>query len=206
MIKLLTIKKIIFFLAISTIIFSSCTKQLQSNTGGFSDISLSRNSDEYTVKRINTIEMQGSSLFGIPGFGSNNKNKNKYGMLFRFNWIEMGKIPRILPFITLVGSSIALGGYAQQIAGLNKNNGRENLPTGLNYLAALPFAGIVNNLVWSGSATSGITNQIHYNLINDNPGIDFFTNPKYTVDYKLGLFGQKAKVKLNIIGATLKIK
>jgi hypothetical protein len=39
-----------------------------------------------------------------------------------------------------------------------------------------------------------------------NPDIDVFLNPKYQVEYKLGIFNQKASIKANVTGATLKIK
>jgi hypothetical protein len=106
----------------------------------------------------------------------------------------------------MAASTIIGGFYAQEIAGINQRTGKYNLPEGVNYLVALPFAGIANNYLWQGSAVSGITNQIHYKLINENPNVDMFTNPKYSIDYKYGLFGQKANVKLDVIGATLNIK
>ena len=150
--------------------------------------------------------MNGSSLFGIPGFGSNNKNKNKYGLLFRFNGINIGRVPRALPILTMLGTTLLFGIKGQELAGINRKTGEYVLPDGVNFLVALPVAGIANNYLWQGSAVSGITNQIHYKLINENPNVDMFTNPKYSIDYKYGLFGQKATVKLDVIGATLNIK
>jgi hypothetical protein len=202
MIKRLQLLCSIFLLCL---IMSSCSRFIHSANGGFSDVSLNRNSDEYTLKRLDPIELSGSSLFGIPGFGTNNKNKNKYGMIFRFNGIQLGSTPRILPILSLAASTIALGGVAQSISGFNKK-GDYNLPTGVNYLVAFPVAGIVNNLIWSGAATSGLTNQVYYKMASENPDIDIFINPKYQVDYKLGLFNQKASIKASVTGATLKIK
>jgi hypothetical protein len=189
----------------TTLLFSSCSRSIHSGNGGFSDVSLSRNSDEYTLKRLDPIELSGTSLFGVPGFGSNNKNKNKYGMIFRFNGIQLGRTPRILPILTLAASTYFLGNLAQNVAGRN-NQFKDNLPTGVNYLVAFPVAGIVNNLVWSGAATSGLTNQVYYKMTSENPDIDVFLNPKYQVEYKLGIFNQKASIKANVTGATLKIK
>ena len=61
-------------------IMTSCSRFIHSGNGGFSDVSLNRNSDEYTLKRLDPIELSGSSLFGIPGFGTNNKNKKPKNM------------------------------------------------------------------------------------------------------------------------------
>jgi len=41
-------------------------------------------------------------------------------------------------------------------------------------------------------------------LVQDNPNIDVFLNPKYEVDQRLGLFKSKTKVKGRVMGATLK--
>ena len=73
-------------------------------------------------------------------------------------------------------------------------------------LLGVPVGGMVNNIVWSGSATSGLTNQMYYRLVDENPEVDIFTNPKYKIDYKRGVFGQKATIKADVMGATLKLK
>jgi hypothetical protein len=73
-------------------------------------------------------------------------------------------------------------------------------------LIGVPVGGMINNLVWSGSATSGLTNQMYYRLVDENPDVDIFTNPKYKIDYKLGVFNQKATIRADVMGATLKLK
>ena len=70
----------------------------------------------------------------------------------------------------------------------------------------IPLAGMTNNFIWNGAALSGLTNQLYYKLADENPDVDVFINPKYKVDYKLGLFSQKATVNANVMGATLKLK
>jgi len=186
--------------------FSSCSKFLQTGNGGFSDVSLNRNSDEYTIKRLNSIELDGNAIFGIPGLGaSNNKNKNKSGLMFRFNGVQIGRVPRVAPILTMLGFTLGYGSFAQTVFGTNQD-GDYKLKSGLQYLVGLPFAGATNNLVWNGVATSGLTNQIYYQLIDENPGIDVFVNPKFKIDYKLGLFKQKANIKADVTGATLKMK
>jgi hypothetical protein len=223
-------KKIPIYLALAFIVFStsSCSKYLQSGNGGFSDVSLNRTSDEYSIKRLKQIDMDGNAICGIPGLGAqNNKNKNKSGMMFRFNGIEIGRTPRIMPIITMLGFTVAYTALTQTV--IKNNNvkiyGYEtnkkntffvnddyysdklgSLRTGWAVLLGLPFAGATNNLLWNGVAASGLTNQVYYRLVDENPDVDVFVNPKYKVDYHPGIFTQKAHVILNATGATLKMK
>ncbi len=225
-------KKITIYLAFAFIVIStsSCSKYLQSGNGGFSDVSLNRTSDEYSIKRLKQIELDGNAICGIPSlFGAqNNKNKNKSGMMFRFNGIEIGRTaPRILPILTMLGFTY---GYTTLMQSVIKNNnvepgqqygGKKNiffknddgrdknygsLRTGWALALGLPFAGATNNLVWNGVAASGLTNQVYYKLVDENQDIDVFVNPKYKIDYRTGIFTQKARVILNATGATLKMK
>lgn len=219
-------KKSLFYLSLALVIISSssCSKYLQSGNGGYSDVSLNRNSDEYTIKRLKQIELDGNAIFGIPGIGAqNNKNKNKSGLMFRFNGIEIGSTPRLAPIITMLGFTYgfkkiiqAAGGqkyvkgellytdpFGQNIYDVKQKN---KIPNVVSYLLAIPVAGATNNLLWSGVAASGLTNQVYYKLVDENPDIDVFVNPKYKVDYHPSIFTQKAHVILNATGATLKMK
>lgn len=198
-------KKTVILLPLILVLFS-CSKNLYVGNGGYSDVSLSRNSDEYTIKRIPQLTMEGSSIFGIPGFGVNNKNKSKYGMVVRFNGLELGKTPRVLPVLTLIGFAAASTYAVQAIGGSDNRTGEYKLKTGVSALIGLPIAGATNNILWNGAALSGLSNQINYRLVSENQDIDVFLNPKYYVDYKLGLFTQKATVTANVMGATLKVK
>ncbi len=207
-------KKLFFGLAaiLSMLSISSCSKYMQSGNGGFSDVSLNRNSDEYSIKRLKTIELDGDAVCGIPGLlgSKNNKNKNKTGMIFRFNGIEIGRTPRILPILTMIGFTGFYSNLVQQIGGKKVDNygynEKNKIPTGASLLIGLPFAGVSNNLLWNGIAASGLTNQMYYKLVDENPDVDVFINPKYKVDYKLHFFTQNAKVKADVTGATLKMK
>ena len=225
-------KKSAFYVFLAFVVFStsSCSKYLQSGNGGFSDVSLNRTSDEYSIKRLKQIDMDGNAICGIPGLGAqNNKNKNKSGLMFRFNGIEIGRTPRIMPIITMLGFTAGYTILAQTIIknnnitpysplyvpGSKKNTFFINdgytgkygsLRKGWAFFIGLPFAGATNNLLWSGVAASGLTNQVYYKLVDENSDIDVFVNPKYKVDYHPGIFTQKAHVILNATGATLKMK
>jgi hypothetical protein len=191
----------IFALAAITL-FASCSHQQFTGNGALSDVSLQRNSSEYEIKRLNEIEVSGKSFWGIPS-NSYNANKNKKGMIVRFNGLELGRTPKILPILTMVGYSFGVGGLLQETFGF-KDNGDYKIGTVPSILLGLPIAGALNNVTWSGSAFSGATNELNYRLVTDNPNVDVFLNPKYTIDYKMGFWGQSATVKAKVMGATIK--
>jgi hypothetical protein len=191
----------IFALAAITL-FASCSHQQFTGNGALSDVSLQRNSSEYEIKRLNEIEVSGKSFWGIPS-NSYNANKNKKGMIVRFNGLELGRTPKILPILTMVGYSFGVGGLLQETFGF-KDNGDYKIGTVPSILLGLPIAGALNNVTWSGSAFSGATNELNYRLVTDNPNVDVFLNPKYSIDYKMGFWGQSATVKAKVMGATIK--
>ena len=175
---------------------------MYTGNGALSDVSLQRNSSEYEIKRLNEIEVSGKSFWGIPS-NSYNANKNKKGMIVRFNGLELGRTPKILPILTMVGYSFGVGGILQETFGF-KDNGDYKLGTVPSLLLALPIAGAINNFSWSGSAFSGATNELNYRLVTDNPNVDVFLNPKYTIEYKMGFWRQSTNVKAKVMGATIK--
>jgi hypothetical protein len=211
-IKLITMKKTLAVIALFTVLLStSCTRHIKSSMGGSTDVVLNKNSDEYTIKRLNSVELEGNALFGIPGFGTNNKNKNKTGMIFKLNGVTIGTTPRILPILSMLAFTVASGAAIQEIGGRNENFQsnrflKPNIPLAAALALGVPVGGILNNAVWSGNAASGLTNQVNYRLVDENPNVDIFTNPKYKIDYKHGLFNQKASIKADVMGATLKLK
>ena len=109
----------IFALAAITLL-ASCSHQQFTGNGALSDVSLQRNSSEYEIKRLNEIEVSGKSFWGIPS-NSYNANKNKKGMIVRFNGLELGRTPKILPILTMVGYSFGVGGLLQETFGFKDN-------------------------------------------------------------------------------------
>lgn len=199
----------IFVLAVVTLL-TSCSRQMYTGNGALSDVSLQRNSSEYDIKRLNEIEVSGKSFWGIPS-NSYNANKNKKSMIVRFNGLELGRTPKILPILTMVGYTFGVGGVLQEIVGKKQvdngyysMDGDYKLGTVPSLLLALPVAGALNNFTWGGSAFSGATNELNYRLVTDNPNVDVFLNPKYTIDYKMGFWRQSANVKAKVMGATIK--
>lgn len=205
----------IFVLATITLL-TSCSRQMYTGNGALSDVSLQRNSSEYEIKRLNEIEVSGKSFWGIPS-NSYNANKNKKGMIVRFNGLELGRTAKIFPILTMVGYTFGVSTALKSAFG-NKDVtitsgkttytcdgcGDPKLGTVPSLLLALPIAGAINNFSWSGSAFSGATNELNYRLVTDNPNVDVFLNPKYTIEYKMGFWKQSTNVKAKVMGATIK--
>lgn len=175
---------------------TSCSKKIYSGNGAISDISLSRNSSEYDLKRLNEIEVSGKSFWGIPS-NSYKTNKNKRGLIVRFNVLELGRTPQIFPILTMAAYTFGV----QKILYASFDEKDYLIPS---FLLALPISGAINNLTWKGSAFSGATNELNYRLVTDNPNVDVFLNPKYTIDYHIGFWKQTANVKAKVMGATIK--
>ncbi len=200
----------IFVLAAVTLL-TSCSRQMYTGNGALSDVSLQRNSSEYDIKRLNEIEVSGKSFWGIP---SNNYNasKNKNGVIVRFNGLELkGKTPKILPILTMVGYTFGVSGVLQEIVGRKQvgdgyysMEGDYKLGTVPALLLALPVAGALNNFTWSGNSYAGASDELNTRLLTENPNVDIFLNPKYTIDYKMGFWRQSANVKAKVMGATIK--
>jgi hypothetical protein len=197
-------KKIkIFGIFIALIVLStSCSRQVYSGNGAYSDISLTRNSGEYEVKRLKEIEVSGKSFWGIPS-NSYKANKNKQGLIVRFNGLELGRTPKIFPILTMAAYTISVGNSISSAFG-QKRNGEANVGLVPSMILALPISGALNNLTWSSAAFSGATNELNYRLVTDNPNVDVFLNPKYTIDYHIGFWSQSANLKAKVMGATIK--
>ena len=180
-------------LAIGASLISCASNQLISN-GAYSDISLERNSSEYELSRLNEITSEGSSIFGIP---MDKSVGNDYGMVVRFNGVNVSGIKGILPILNLLATTVVLGPTMSEILSLND--------LVLGTVVALPVAGALNNLIWGQiTSTSRAFQRFNRKLVEDNPNVDVFLNPKYQVDQKLALFTSKTKVKGRVMGATLK--
>ena len=72
-------------------------------------------------------------------------------------------------------------------------------------IIAVPIAGTLNNLTFSNSALGSAGSALNYKLITDNPEIDLFYYPKYTIHKEWKIWKQKASLKANVMGAKLKL-
>lgn len=191
-------KNKLLLLAALAITISSCSSLSSISNGGYSDISLNKNSNEYELKRLDEITSEGNAIFGIPV-----KAKKKRGVIVRFNGVEFGKSNQIFPIITMLGYTIGLGTLVKDIAGTNDNY-EDNLSLPVATIIAIPFAGILNNATWSQAALQNASWNLNSKLVEENKDIDIFLNPKYEISYNQGLFTQSAKVTAKVMGATIK--
>lgn len=196
-------RKIISITLLISVLFSftGCSSYLQTANGAYSDISLTRDPDGYTVKRLAEVKETGKAFWGIP---KNNKNK-KQGMIFRFNGINLDQANGFWPTLSMIGMS-TFGSLT--IAGII-NPGwfyyEEYATLLLSTAITLPITGAINNAIWSNSAYQTAAFNLNSKLLVQNPDVDVFLNPKYEVYKNNGLWSQEAKIKANVMGARIKV-
>ncbi len=203
-------------LLIFSLFISSCSNQVISGSGGYSDVSLNRNSSEYDIKRLKEVEVVGNSFWGIP-YMKNKESKNKSGFIFRFNGVSMFRTPSILPVMTLLSTSIFLGQALEPVFGYKKetygtgsyaytveNLDKPNLHWAILSVLTLPISGAINNQAFPNIAVSNAMHEMNYQLVHQNPDIDVFSNPKYNITNQRGFWKTEANVKANVLGSRIR--
>jgi hypothetical protein len=203
-------------LLIFSLFISSCSNQVISGSGGYSDVSLNRNSSEYDIKRLKEVEVVGNSFWGIP-YMKNKESKNKSGFIFRFNGVSMFRTPSILPVMTLLSTSIFLGQALEPVFGYKKetygtgnyaytveNRDKPNLHWAIISVLTLPISGAINNQAFPNIAVSNAMHEMNYQLVHQNPDIDVFSNPKYNITNQRGFWKTEANVKANVLGSRIR--
>ncbi len=206
----------IILLSLFAIVLSSCRSQVGVSNGAYSDISLNRDSKEYTITRLKEINSESNAIFGIPTDKSMNK---KQGLIVRFNGINLTASKRFWPIVSMVGLTFvtgkmisAAGGYKEETIKTGSGSyafeytmesDKPKIGMGLASIIALPISGFINNQLWDGSL-SRASWEANSKLLQDNDGIDVFLNPKYDIDVKRGIWTQNAKLKLRAMGAKIK--
>ena len=213
-----------FFLFVT---MCSCSSSSKISNGAYSDISLNRDSKDYTITRLKEINKEEKAIFGIPTGKSLSKTG---GMVVRFNGVNLTASKKIWPILSMVGLSVAIGRGISIIAGqkevqklvqqsvygyyngqyqyymdnyyITVNEGNR-IPYALGILLATPIAGFLNNQIWNG-ALSRAAYEANDQLLRDNDDIDVFLNPKYEFETSKGIFTQKAKINFRVMGAKIK--
>ena len=193
-------KKVISVLLSIVFIFSfvGCSSQTAISNGGYTDISLVRDSKEYKIKRLKEVKETAKAVFGIPVSSVQKRD----GMIFRFNGLNLNQVNSAYPIYTFVAmlAPILTASISNASSSSNLNMGALLLPT----LIAVPIAGAINNLLWRNSAITMASFNVNSRLIYENPNIDVFTNPKYEIENDISLWTQTATVKAKVMGAILK--
>lgn len=176
--------------------------------------------DEYELSELNEINLDGSAFWGIP-LSSKSPTKNQSGFVFTINGLAINKSSKILPILGMIGYTGAIGYGLNILAGdkLVQNGGYYNnynqfittytdkprLPLVPAFIISVPIAGTLNNLTFRNSAVNSAGSSLYYKLITENPDIDLFFYPKYTIHNNLSIWGQKATLSANFMGAKLKL-
>jgi hypothetical protein len=206
-------KKTSLFILIAVISTSCGTNQLVSN-GAYSDISLTRNSNEYDITRLKEITSEGKAIFGIP---VDKKTGNKYGTVVRFNGVQLSGTKRIFPILSMVVLSAATGQAIQGLFGYKTEtlrSGNYSYTYNTDYkiglvpatIIGLPISGALNNLIWPESSMTRAFQKFNRQLVQDNPNTDVFLNPKYEITTKTGIWTSRTTVAGKVMGATIKTK
>jgi hypothetical protein len=199
---------VVFILSMS---LQSCkTNQIVSN-GAYSDISLTRTADQYDIKRLNEINTEGESFWGIPI----DKNVgNDFGTVVRFNGVELGGTKRFLPILTMLVTNIAVSQGLRQLVGekdeIYDNNGNlknntYRLSSVVAFILATPISGAINNAMWPLASTSRAFQKFNRKLVEENEDIDVFLNPKYKINTRNGFWTSKTTISGKVMGATIKL-
>ena len=200
-------KKIIL-LSLLSIVMISCKSQLGVSNGAYSDISLNRDSKDYSIKRLKEINTESQAIFGIPTDKSLSK---KQGLVVRFNGINLMSAKRFLPIVTMVVLTATTGFAIQTIVGdkpVDYNNNwnavaEPKISFALASILAIPISGALNNQLWNGSLNRAAWHA-NSELLRDNDDVDVFLNPKYDVETNYGIWTQSTKLKVRTMGARIK--
>jgi hypothetical protein len=190
-------RNVLSLLLVSLFLFTSCSTQRSIGNGAYSDISLERSSDQYKLKRLKEVNTSSKAIFGIP-LG---KKSDKQGVVVRFNGINLSAQQKFLPTLSMVALTVVTG---LQINGiLDGVIEEEALSYAASGIVAIPIAGAINNQIWSSSAYSRASWNANSELLEKNPEIDVFLNPKYQIKTKNGLWTQRVELKANVMGAEI---
>lgn len=190
----------------------SCKSQLGVSNGAYSDISLNRDSKDYSIKRLKEINADSKAIFGIP----TDKNlSKKQGLVVRFNGINLVSAKRFWPIVSMVAVTAVTGVAIQSLGGYKEKTisyGSYSYPTRsdeynisfpLAALIAIPISGAINNQLWNGSLNRAAWHA-NSELLRDNDDVDVFLNPKYDIETTYGIWTQTTKLKVRAMGARIK--
>lgn len=200
-------------LFISVIGLSSCKSSLITSSGGYSDLSLTVNPSDYELKRLPELKSSTKQIVGIPldkNVGLDHGYVNRY-----FSFSSAGTkdqnvaFYRAQPIITLVLTELPVLFLSRQLwraQGFNTQTWETTHPyRGLAFMTFVLGSGVAaayNNAVWDPSKRA--IQRLNREVIEKNPEVDVFLNPKYSVKRTHGIFQSEATVTLNTLGATIK--
>jgi len=225
-------------LIILSLLFSGCSSSLYTSNGA-SDNRPLLFEDEYEIKELSDVQSTGSAFWGIP-ISNKKYTGDGMLFYFNGVPIKTGSRSKVLPILSLLAIDYAFASYVVQplfgedtwdetyeqyshqeyIPGngwtdiytteTNTYSDGYKISTLPAMMISLPFAGTINNFIWSG-ATAEAASTIERQLIEQNPDTDLFFFPKYQVkkynvfnDGPQYLWFQKADINAKVKGATIR--
>jgi len=209
-------KNFIILLSSLALTLTSCRSTLNTGSGGYTDLSLAVNSSDYELVRLDEIKSNTKQIAGIP------LDKNvglDYGHVDRFFSFSSASSKnqgsaayRLQPILTLAVielPTLYLSGQLWKVRSYdydNNGNYRETHPyRGLAFMTFVIGSGIsaaYNNAIWDPSKRA--IQRLNREIVDKNPDVDVFLNPKYKIERNQGIFQSEATVRLNAMGAKIK--
>jgi hypothetical protein len=197
------------------ITLSGCRSTLNTGNGGYTDLSLTVNPSDYELVRLDEVKSNTKQIAGIP------LDKNvglDYGHVDRFYSFSSASTKnqgsaayRLQPILTLAVLELPilyLSGQLWKVRGFdvdNNGNYRETHPLrGLAFMTFVIGSGIsaaYNNALWDPSKRA--IQRLNREIVDKNPDVDVFLNPKYKIERNQGIFQSEATVRLNAMGAKI---
>ena len=209
-------KNFIILLSSLALTLTSCRSTLNTGSGGYTDLSLAVNSSDYELVRLDEIKSTTRQIAGVPldknvglDFGhvdrffsfSSASTKNQGSAAYRLQPILTLAILEI-PTLNLSGQLWKVRSYEFD----DNNNYRETHPfRGLAFLTFVVGSGVsaaYNNALWDPSKRA--IQRLNRQIVDKNPDVDVFLNPKYKIERNHGIFQSEATVKLNAMGAKIR--
>jgi len=194
------------------ITLSGCRSTLNTGNGGYTDLSLTVNPSDYELVRLDEIKSNTKQIAGIP------LDKNvglDYGHVDRFYSFSSASTKnqgsaayRLQPILTLAVLELPilyLSGQLWKVRSYDFDNNRETHPyRGLAFMTFVIGSGISaahNNALWDPSKRA--IQRLNREIVDKNPDVDVFLNPKYKIERNQGIFQSEATVRLNVMGAKI---
>jgi len=191
----------------AVVLLSSCSQQRLVANGARHEHPIHLG-DEYTWQELAPVEVTGKAVFGIPSGIGQIDNVSSTGLIINLDGPGGFRFPKLVPLLTMIAGTFVTGAVIREGGGseysFQSGKVEYKLPWILSLPMAVPIWGGIQNVVYSGIASSGVTGEMERQLIQDNPNVDLFFNPRYDIQYRQGLFSQESQIKARLKGATMK--
>jgi len=198
----------VFFLALGLAFLTSCADQQKLVANGARHEHPIHLGDEYVWKELQPVNVEGRAVFGIPSNNGQKDSFSKTGLIINLDGPGGFRFPKVVPLLTMIAGTFITASTFREMGGsdydFQAGETVYNLPYILTIPLALPVWGAVQNAAYSGMSNSGVSGELQRKLIEDNPDVDLFFNPRYDIKYKQGIWSQQSAIDAKLKGATMK--